>query len=168
MKPEVQKQERIQRPKLKKMVPELRRSINMAGIIVDCNAYYAEKLGYGVDEMIGMHVDEHTPPEDRDKMHEEFEEWKKTHGRKTIMGSIMSKDGKSIETITSIRNQVSNAGKVTGMTTVMMDMKELKEFQKLIMIRKFESLYENSPDLYRTVNYNGTIVTVTRRSIYVR
>lgn len=158
MNPEAGKQEHIQRPKLKKMVPELRRSINMEGIIIDCNQYYAEKIGYTVDEMIGMHMNDHTPPDDRDKLHAEFEDWKKTHGRKTTKSTIMTKEGKIIETITSIRDHVNNQKKVTGMTAVMMDYNELKEFQNIIMIRKFESLYENSPDLYRTVNYNGTIV----------
>ena len=41
---------------------------------------------------------------------------------------------------------------------ILRDMDELKSLQKLVKIRKYESLYENSPDLYRTVNYKGIIV----------
>ncbi|MCY4491853.1 MAG: PAS domain-containing sensor histidine kinase [Thaumarchaeota archaeon] len=148
----------IKHPRLKKMVPELRRTINMDGIIIDCNEYYADKIGQSIDEIIGLHADEHTPPDDREKFHEEFEYWKKTKTGKKILINIMAKDGTIMEMISSIKSHIGEDGELTGRTAIMMDLNELKEFQKIVMLRKFESLYENSPDLYRTVNYNGTIV----------
>lgn len=145
-------------PRLKKMVPEMARTINLEGIIIDCNAYYADKIGLSKDEIIGTHVNEHIPPEEREKFNLEFEEWKKTHATKKLRSVLQSNTGKTFDIIISVRNNVNSEGHITGMTAAMMDADELEEFQKIIMIRKFESLYENSPDLYRTVNYNGTIV----------
>ena len=145
-------------PKLKKMVPEMHREINIDGVIIDCNEAYAEKIGYTTDEVIGMTLDEHTPSNHMDYMRKEFSEWKKTKKSKTLKTWIITKQGKEIEMISSIGSSTDSKGKVRAMSDVMMDYVELKTFQKYVMIRKFESLYENSPDLYRTVNYNGTIV----------
>ena len=147
-----------ERPKLKKMVHGMWRLINMDGLIIDCNQAYAEKLGYTIDEVIGMTLDEHTPQDHRDDICKRFEEWKGTKNPGTHRTRIMSKGGEEIETVSSITNSTNNAGAVTAMSDTMLDHCELETFQKYVMIRKFESLYENSPDLYRTVNYNGTIV----------
>ena len=152
--------------KLKKMVRELKRLVNLDGVIIDCNQAYAEKLGYTVDEIIGMSVEQHTPVSDIPKMKKEFETWLKTKKSMTTNIGILTKDGTVVDTFESIENHVNSMGKVTGMSVSLMDVKELKEFQNYVMIRKFESLYENSPDLYRTVNYNGTIVDCNKT--YVR
>ena len=144
--------------KLKKMVTEMYREINMDGVIINCNAAYAENLGYAIDEVIGMTLDEHTPPDHMEYMRKEFTGWKNTKKPKTLKTWIITKQGKEIETISSINSSMDNSGEVRAMSDVMLSYVELKTFQKYVMIRKFESLYENSPDLYRTVNYNGTIV----------
>ena len=145
------------------MVPLLSRSINTDGIIIECNQYYVEKMGYStINEVIGTHVNDHTPPEARDAFAKVFEDWKKAHNKKTTRLAIMTSKGKAVDTIAYVRNHVDGQGKVIGMSTSMLDCDELTKFQNIIMIRKFESLYENSPDLYRTVNYNGTIVDCNR------
>ena len=162
MESKTDEQTNVGKPKLKKMVHEMHRLISMDGIIIDCNEAYAEKLGYTVDEVIGMSLDEHTPPDYRADMRKEFDEWKESKESKTLKTWIISKDGKGIETISSISSSINSRGMVAGMADIMMDFVELKTFQKYVMIRKFESLYEKSPDLYRTVNYNGTIVDCNR------
>ena len=84
-------QARAGTPKLKKMVHEMRRLVNMDGIILDCNEAYAETLGYTIDEVIGMSMDEHTPADHRAGMRKEFDEWKETKKSKTLKTWIMSK-----------------------------------------------------------------------------
>lgn len=148
-----------EKPKLKKMVHDMWRLVNTDGIIIDCNGEYAEKLGYTKDEIIGMTLDEHTPQGHRLDVNRMFDEWRESKNPRTFKTWIITSDGKEIETISSISSQSSgSSGTITAMSDVMMDHAELKTFQKYVMIRKFESLYENSDDLYRTVNYNGTIV----------
>lgn len=157
MKTEAEQQTDIKH-KLKKMVHEMRRVTNMDGIIIECNEAYAEQLGYAPDEVIGMTIDEHTPQARKTEMQKVFNEWKDTYASKTLRTWIITKEGKEVETVSAISNSTNSSGAVVAMTESMMDYVELKTFQKYVMIRKFESLYENSPDLYRTVNYNGTIV----------
>ena len=66
------------RPKIRKTLPELYRSVDINGIIIDCNEDYAKRLDYTVDETIGMSIFDHSPPDDQKKMRDLFENWKKT------------------------------------------------------------------------------------------
>ena len=70
-----------ERPKIKTTLPELYRSVNLDGIIIECNDGYAKRLGYTVDEVIGMSLFEHTSQKDQKQISELFEIWKKTGRR---------------------------------------------------------------------------------------
>ena len=53
-------------------------------------------------------------------------------------------------------------GKLIRSNTTLLDYEEVRQFQNLVMLSKYESLYENSPDMYRTVNTDGIIVDCNR------
>jgi len=59
-------------------IPELYHSVDINGIIVDCNHAYAERLGYSINEIFGVSFLEHTPEKYRDELRAKFEAWKVT------------------------------------------------------------------------------------------
>jgi len=74
----LQRVKKEERPKIRKTLPELYRSVDLEGTIIDCNESYAHRLGYTVDEIIGMSLFQHTPEKDQKQMLDSFELWKKT------------------------------------------------------------------------------------------
>ena len=147
-------------PHIKKTLPRLYRSVSRDGIIVACNRTYAEKLGYtSVDAVVGTHIDVHMPPDVRAAEHDVFEGWWESPGPVTRTMKVMTQQGKLVELLAYVSPRAdASSGEVAEMSSIMMHMEELESLQTLVRIKKYESLYENSPDLYRTVNYNGTII----------
>ncbi len=146
-------------PHIRKTLPRLYRSVNKEGIITRCNETYVKKLGHdSIQEVVGTHIDTHMPPDIKAMERAMFEEWWKNPVQTTCMIRIMTKQGNMMELIARITGRADKSGNITEMSAIMMHMTELESLQKLVRIKKYESLYENSPDLYRTVNYNGTII----------
>ena len=146
------------RPKIRKTLPELYRSVDVNGIIIDCNEAYANRLNYTVDEVIGMSLFEHSPPDDREIIMEIFESWKKTGAVKKRQIRLFSKNQDMVDVLLSANNRYSADGTLFASASIMRDISEIKWLQNLVKIKKYESIYENSPDLYRTVNYSGIII----------
>lgn len=146
------------RPKIRKTLPELYRSVDINGTIIDCNEDYARRLGYTVDEVIGMSVFDHVPPEDQNKMHQLFETWKSTGHVQNTKIKLFTKDQTKVDVILTANNRFASDGSLIGSASILRDISEIKWLQDLVKIKKYESLYENSPDLYRTVNYHGIII----------
>ncbi len=46
-------------------IPILYRSVDMNGVIVDCNQAYADRLGYTVEEIVGKSLFEHSTKDTR-------------------------------------------------------------------------------------------------------
>jgi len=146
------------RPKIRKTLPELFRSVDLNGIIIDCNEDYAKRLGYTVDEVIGMSLFDHSPASDKHQISDSFETWKKSGSVYNRKINLLSKDQEVVKVLLTSNNRYSSDGKLIGSATILRDISEIKWLQDLVKIKKYESLYENSPDLYRTVNYHGIII----------
>src|SRR3989304_1406686 len=58
--------------------PGLNRTINMDGIIIDCNKPYADAFGYTKDEVIGKSIFDFVSEKEQNIIKESFETWKKT------------------------------------------------------------------------------------------
>ncbi len=151
-------EDHLHHPKIKKTLPKFFRLVDTQGIIIKCNKAYAKKINCTIEQATGVHFDEHTSPAARAKMRKEFEEWRQTKKPTMTTTQILSKNGRVTDMIMSVSNHTDDAGNITAMATILMSTQEMKKLQDLVKIRKYESLYENSPDLYRTVNYNGTII----------
>ena len=150
------------RPKIKKTLPELYRSVDLDGTIIDCNDYYAQRLGYTVDEVIGMSLFQHTPEEDQKQMLSFFTSWKETGNVSNRQIKLMTKNNETFDVLLTATNRYDVHGELIGSITILRDISELKELQALVKLRKYESLYEESPDMYRTVNYQGIIIDCNR------
>ena len=145
-------------PKIRHTLPELYRSVDYSGRIIDCNEAYAEALGYTIDEITGTSIFDHTPKSDYDAMKSSFETWKNTGTVYNRKIKILRKNKTEFDVLLSATNRYDENNSLIGSDTILLDISELEDLQKLVMNKKYESLYENSPDLYRTVNAKGVII----------
>jgi len=81
--------------------PDLCRTIDTDGIILDCNRSHAEALGYSKQEIIGKSIFEYTAEDSLDQMHRTFDEWKKTGWVANIQIWLKKKDGSTLPVILS-------------------------------------------------------------------
>ncbi|MGI0045760.1 MAG: PAS domain S-box protein [Nitrosotalea sp.] len=56
--------------------PDLLRTINSKGIIIDCNQTYANTLNYAREEIIGVSIFEHVAEQSLDSLRDAFKMWK--------------------------------------------------------------------------------------------
>lgn len=160
--------------------PDLLRTINLEGIIVDCNESYARNLGYSKDEIIGSSITEHTAEKSYNSLAEGIEEWKKTGTISNLEVWLKRKDDSIFPTLLSGTNLYDEEGNVIGRTVSLRDITdmynarilvekdqekirvqydELKKINALLKEteQKFRNLYDTSPDMLRTINSDGMI-----------
>ena len=147
-----------QPPKIRHTIPDLYRSVDYSGRIIDCNEAYAKALGYTIDEIIGVSIFDHAPKSNYVAMKNSFETWKGTGTVSNRKIRMLRKNGTEFDVLLSATNRFDENNNLIGSDTTLLDISELEDLQKLVMNKKYESLYENSPDLYRTVNAKGIII----------
>jgi len=129
------------------------RSINTEGIILNCNKSYETLLGYTKNEVIGTSIFSHTAKQSLDAMKNSFETWKKTGHVENREVLFKRKDGTTFPVILDANTEYDYDGNIIGSNTIIKDISEIKKIE-----RKFQTLYENSSDLYRTINTDGIIL----------
>ena len=138
-------------------IPILYRSIDMDGIIRDCNMHYAIRMGYSVEEIIGTSVLDHTTEKTRKEMMTRMASWKQTHATNISKKSqLMTKKREVIDVLQIVRNIYEN-DKVVGMDMDMRDVAVIKEMQNMYNVEARED-YEDPDILCRSVDYMGTII----------
>ncbi|MDE1826918.1 MAG: PAS domain S-box protein [Thaumarchaeota archaeon] len=161
--------------------PDLLRTINLSGIIIDCNQTYAKKLGYARGEIIGASIFEHVTENSLDALKESFRIWKTNGNVRDREIWLKRKDNTIFPTLLSATNLYDTDGKLIGSNTTIKDISEIHHAQKRLVehekilqeqheqIRtsseilletelRYRSLYEHSPDLLRTIDTNGQIL----------
>ena len=120
--------------------PDLYRTINTDGIILNCNESYVKSLGYTKEEVIGKSIFEHVIPGEKKAMCDSFETWKST-GRVLNRNVIFKrKDGSSFPVVVSASNLYDENGKLIGSNTIIRDMSELRDAEKRIEYEKLKRL----------------------------
>ena len=161
-------------------LPDLLRTIDLDNSIVDCNKIYAQKLGYSKEEVIGKSVFEHTAKKSYDAMKDSIKEWKRT-GKIANREIWMKTKGRTeFPALLSGTNLYDSSGNVIGRTVSLRDIttiyesrrdleerdrqlkhryRELREAHLLLVEteEKYQSLYDYSPLMYRTVDILGII-----------
>lgn len=105
--------------------PDLIRTMNLSGTIIDCNQTYAESLGYSRDEIIGASIFEHVAEQNMNDLQESFATWKadgKTHDKNIW---LKRKDGSVFPTLLNTTNLYDNSGSLVGCNTTIRDMTEV-------------------------------------------
>jgi PAS domain S-box-containing protein len=161
--------------------PDLLRTIDLNGMIIDCNKSYAQNLGYSKEEIIGSSIFKHTDEKSYDDMEKGIQKWKKTGAISNIEIWLKRKDGSSFPTLLSGNSLYDEDNALVGRTVSLRDISdiyaartrieqdqkkinqqydELKTTNLLLAAteQKFRSLYETSPDLMRTIDNEGTII----------
>jgi len=140
------------------VVQDLFRTVGYDGVISDCNLPYAEFLGYHRGEIIGMTTSDHHPKDELQKLTEIIEKTKKTSDPVKSKVKLENIDGNSFDTlITSIARHDKN-GQWIGTSDIFLDLSKLEYMKEKVKDIKYENLYENSPELYRTINVRGIIL----------
>ena len=110
--------------------PDLFRTIDVDGIILDCNKSYAESLGYSKQEIIGKSIFEHVADVSLDALHRSFETWKKTGHVSSREIWMKRNDGTTFLALLSATSLYSKDGKLIGSNTAIKDISEIYEARK--------------------------------------
>ena len=169
-------------------MPDLLRTINTDGIILDCNKAYVESLGYSKDEIIGKSVFDFVPEKNREAFLDSFENWKKTGSVRNKIVWFKRKDRTIFPALLSANNLYDENRNLIGSSTIIKDITDMYEARKRLeesqmrlgeqlttvkksynllvsAERKYRALYDKSPSLMRTVNLDG--ITVNCNEAYL-
>lgn len=126
--------------------PDMYRTINTHGIVIDCNKAYVNDLGYSAkDEVIGHSIFEHAAEQSLDAMRDSFEEWRRTGMVRNKEVWFKRKDGSTFPVLISANNLYDDDGNLIGSNSAIIDEtdtyrarkqlekanEQLKEVQKL-------------------------------------
>ncbi len=160
--------------------PDLLRTIDVNGVILNCNKSYAKNLGYEKNEIIGSSILKHTAERSHADLEKGIAEWRATGMISNIEIWLKRKDGSSFPTLFSGNNLYDENGKLTGRTVAFRDISDIyaartrieqdekkinEQYDDLKKINfllasaeiRFRSLYDTSPDLMRTIDHDGNI-----------
>ncbi len=161
--------------------PDLLRTIDLNGTVIDCNQSYAKSLGYSKEEVIGRPISEFTAEKSHGELRNGLEEWKATGVISNREIWLRRRDGTEFPTLLSGTSIYDEGGRVVGRTVSLRNIsdlyqtrmvmerdqakireqyEELKRANSLLEAaeKKFRSLYDTSPDLLRTIDSNGIIL----------
>lgn len=161
--------------------PDLLRTINLEGIVLDCNNSYCKYLGYTKKEVIGMSVFDFVAPQNIDEYTSSFETWKATGHITNTNVWLKRKDNSEFLGLINATNLYDFDGKLVGSNTTIRDISDLYEIRKTLednekklqqrnaalttaydhlleTEQRYRTLYEKSPDLLRTVDLNENII----------
>jgi PAS domain S-box-containing protein len=122
--------------------PEMYRTIDIHGFIIDCNQSYVENFNFvAKDEVIGHSIFEHTAPESMDAMHASFREWqlKGTVRDKEIW--LRRKDGSTFPALLNATSLYDDNNNLIGSNTAITDMTEIQKTRKDLQ-NSYEKLKE--------------------------
>ena len=107
--------------------PLLHRTINMEGIVTNCNKAYAETFGYSKYEVIGKSVFDFVPTNTKELLDKSFSDWKRTgqvNNREII---FKKKDGTTFPGLLSANNLYDEKGKRIGSNTIIVDITDVRQ-----------------------------------------
>ncbi|MDE1727513.1 MAG: PAS domain S-box protein, partial [Thaumarchaeota archaeon] len=105
--------------------PDLLRTIDLHGMIVDCNKAYAENLGYTRDELIGSSIVKHTAERSYNDLEKGIQEWKSIGVISNIEVWLRRKDGSSFPTLLSGNSLYDEKGNLVGRTVSLRDISDI-------------------------------------------
>lgn len=110
--------------------PDLYRTIDTNGIILDCNNSYAKRLGYSKEEIVGKTIFDHSAEKNLQDLKDSFETWKKMGEVRNKEVWFKCKDGNIFPGLLSANNLYSNDERLIGSNTAIKDITEIYEYRK--------------------------------------
>ncbi len=111
--------------------PDLYRTIDTNGIILDCNTSYAKKLGYSKEEVIGRSIFEHVPEDSTEAMRSSLETWQKYGIVSNKEITMKRKDGTTFPALISATNLYDSDGALIGSNTIIRDMSDIYKLKEI-------------------------------------
>lgn len=112
--------------------PGLNRTINLEGIIIDCNQSYADEFGCTKDDVFGKSIFDFVADESISDMHESFDSWRETGTVSNKEIVFQRKDGTKFPGLLSAANLYDDDGYLIGSNTVIRNIEDVKSAQKEI------------------------------------
>jgi PAS domain S-box-containing protein len=117
--------------------PDMYRTINTDGIILECNQSYVRELGYSSkDEVIGHSIFEHVSEHNLDAMRDSFEQWKRAGMVRNKEVWFKRKDGTTFPVLISANNLYDDQGRIIGSNSAIIDETEMYRTRKQLQEAK--------------------------------
>jgi PAS domain S-box-containing protein len=111
--------------------PDMYRTINTHGTVIDCNKAYVTQLGYSdKNEVVGHSIFEHASEESLDAMRKSFEEWRRTGIVINKELWFKRKDGSTFPVLLSATNLYDDDGNLIGSNSAIIDATEIYRAKK--------------------------------------
>ena len=112
--------------------PVLQRTVNSAGIILECNQAYVKNFGHSKEDILGKSLFDHTAEKSMEDMRKTFETWKKSGRVENIEIWFKRKDGSVFPGLISANNIFDDKGKLIGSNTAIRDVSEIYQAHKVL------------------------------------
>lgn len=111
--------------------PDMFRTIDREGVIIDCNQSYVKGLGYSDKaEVIGHSIFEHTAADSLDSMKKSFEEWRSTGTVTNKEIWFKRKNGCVFPVLVNASNLYDDKGNLKGSNTAIIDATEIYDARR--------------------------------------
>ncbi len=107
--------------------PVLHRTINMDGVVTNCNKSFADAFGYSKYEIIGKSVYDFVPLDHKELLDESFLEWKKTGNVQNREIIFKKKDNTTFPALLSANNLYDEKGNRIGSNTTIVDISDVRQ-----------------------------------------
>ncbi|MDE1812589.1 MAG: PAS domain S-box protein [Thaumarchaeota archaeon] len=156
-------------------------STTIDGVIFACNEFYAERLGYQKNEVIGKTIFDFVAIQSIEEYENSFQMWKNTGNVSNATIWFKRRNNTEFLGLINTTNLYDVNEKLIGSNTTIRDITDLYEIQKTVEVnekklkqqnealkiaydhlleteQKYRTLYEKSPDLLRTIDLNGNVI----------
>jgi len=120
--------------------PDLYRSINTEGKILDCNWRYAQRLQYKKEEVIGASIFDHVSEDTMDQLKKSFERWKQNGISNNHEVQMKRKDGSTFTALVSASSIYDKNGNLIASNTTIKDLTEINRVKEQILEEKIKRL----------------------------
>jgi len=125
--------ESIKYRKLYEESPVMQRTVNIDGIVLECNQKYAKTLGYPKNEIIGKSIFEFIAEQSIKEMRNTFESWKETGHAENREIWFKRKDGSTFPALLSANNIYDEKGKLIGSNSAIRDISDVYEARRVLV-----------------------------------
>ncbi|MCH7969150.1 MAG: PAS domain S-box protein [Thaumarchaeota archaeon] len=120
--------------------PDLYRSINTDGKILNCNERYAKSLQYSKGEIIGSSIFDHVSMDTIDEMKESFRSWKNTGISNNHEVKMRRRDGSTFPALISASSMYDEKGILVASNTTIKDLTEINKAREQVQEEKTKRL----------------------------
>ena len=125
--------ESIKYRKLYEESPVMQRTVNIDGIILECNQKYAKAFGYPKNEIIGKSIFDFIAEQSIKEMRNTFDSWKETGHAENREIWFKRRDGSTFPAILSANNMYDERGKLIGSNTAIRDISDVYEARRVLV-----------------------------------